>query len=465
MSEMSRPDIDRDVARCPRGISTQEVLHREGRPVPPVFALESPRFLGSEGFPYARYTSQEFFNREMERMWPHVWQWACREEHIPEIGDYYVYDIGDYSIIVVRAKDGIRAYHNSCLHRGTKLRSSGTDGHASELRCPFHGWAWSLEGELTRLPCEWDLPHVNREEYRLPNVKVGVWGGFVFINMDENAAPLEDYIEVLPEHFEKFNMANRYIELHIEKEFACNWKSGWEAFVENYHTQETHPQLLTANYDEPTQYDIFGRHVSRFLSAYGISSPHLSRSLSERELIEEVLIGDRSLIDDMQVTDGKSARIVLAQMLREVLGKAYHVDLSAYEDTEMIDVAQYGLFPNMIVFPGLSLPLAYRVRPLHGSPDHCLFELMILREGPSDGNRPDPAPPVRLREMDSFVTVAGFDRPMAEVFDQDTGNLRNLQEGMKASRKPTATLTNYQEVRIRHLHQTLDYYLGEDAQI
>ncbi|RXL80108.1 aromatic ring-hydroxylating dioxygenase subunit alpha, partial [Citrobacter sp. AAK_AS5] len=74
-------------------------------------------FLGDADIPIDRYISQEFFDREMERLWPRVWQWACREEHIPEVGDYYVYDIGNYSIIVVRADSGIKAYVNSCLHR------------------------------------------------------------------------------------------------------------------------------------------------------------------------------------------------------------------------------------------------------------------------------------------------------------------------------------------------------------
>jgi Ring hydroxylating alpha subunit (catalytic domain) len=258
-------------------------------------------------------------------------------------------------------------------------------------------------------------------------------------------------------------MANRYIELYIQKEFFCNWKLGWEAFVENYHTQETHPQLLTANYDEPTQYDIFSANVTRFLSCYGVSSPHLARALTEQELVNEVLVSDRDKLREQKIAPGETARIVLARMLRQTLSETYGSDLERYTDTEVIDVAEYGLFPNMIVFPGLSLPLAYRIRPIGTDVDRCLFELFILRDGPANGKNPPPAAPVRLREDDSFGQVPGFAPDLVVVFDQDTGNLRDMQEGMKAARKTGATLANYQEVRIRQLHRTLDGWLGVAA--
>ncbi len=159
--------------RCPHAPSTQEIVHRDGRPVPDVLSFESYRFIGDEDIPFDRYTSPEFFKLEMDRVWGHVWQWACREEHIPEPGDYVTYEIGNTSIIVVRTEtQGVKAYYNSCLHRGTRLRSPDSEGNAGEFRCPFHGWTWSLEGELSRLPCAWDLPHVKREEFRLPEVRV-----------------------------------------------------------------------------------------------------------------------------------------------------------------------------------------------------------------------------------------------------------------------------------------------------
>ncbi|MDA0338568.1 MAG: aromatic ring-hydroxylating dioxygenase subunit alpha, partial [Proteobacteria bacterium] len=143
------------------------------------------------------------------------------------------------------------------------------------------------------------------------------------------------------------------------------------------------------------------------------------------------------------------------------LGETYGSDLSDYTDTEIIDVSQYGLFPNMILFPQLSLPMVYRFRPLDDDPQRTLFELLILRPIPDDGPRPEPASPIRLTEHDSFTTVPGFDPILGHVYDQDTGNLRAQQEGFRAARKKGETLLNYQEVRVRLMHQTLDKYLSQ----
>lgn len=452
-------------ARCPRGPSTQEIVHRDGRPVPPVLAMENYKFLGDEDVSLERYYSPDFFALEMKNLWPKVWQWACREEHIPELGDYYVYEIGPYSVLIVRTQDGtIKAYHNSCLHRATKLRPTGSEGNATELRCPFHGWTWDLEGELKRVPCPWDLPHVTADSHRLPQVRVGLWGGFVFINLDDNAPSLEEYMAPLPDHFKDWDIANRYIDLHIEKELFANWKTAQEAFMENYHTQETHPQLLYGNGDENTQYDIFSETVSRFYATNGVSSPHLPKPMTEEELINTMLVGDRTLLgDQLKLGEGETARVVMARVLRKVLGETYKADLSRFTDTEMLDTVEYSLFPNMVIFPGLSLPMVYRFRPLGMDPDRCLFELIFLRPVPDSGERPEPAVPQRLGERDSYTKATGIDPAFGYVYDQDTNNLRDQQEGMKASRKQAQTLTNYQEVRVRHFQQTMDkYVLGKE---
>ncbi len=449
-------------ARCP-GDSVQDIIHREGRYVPPVLSHESYSFLGDEDVDYHRYISQEVFDREMTHLWPRVWQWVCREEHIPEPGDFIVYDIGDYSFIVLRTDEGdIRAYYNACLHRGTKLRPSGSDGSAPQLRCPYHGWTWNLDGSLKEIPCAWDFPHADGESHRLPEVRVGLWGGFVFINMDPDAPSLEEFMGVLPDHFKDWHMENRYVELHIQKELPCNWKTAIEAFLESYHVMETHPQLMYGVGDANVQYDTYGDHVSRFFAALGVSSPHLETPLSEQELVDSMLVGDRSVLsDELTVKEGESARIVMARFLRNTLGEKYRTDLSGYSDAEMIDTIEYHLFPNMVLFPGLSLPMVYRFRPLGNDPNRSVFDLLFLRPVPDDGDRPDPAEPVPLGVEDSYTTVPGMDESMGIVYDQDTNNLRSQQEGFKASKKRGQTLGNYQESRIRHFQQVVDKYLGD----
>src|SRR3546814_8192242 len=83
-------------------------------------------------------------------------------EHIPEVGDYHVYDLGTYSFIITRvAADDIRAYYNACLHRGTKLRASGTEGNTEEFKCTFHGWTWNLDGSHKETLCDRSEEHTS----------------------------------------------------------------------------------------------------------------------------------------------------------------------------------------------------------------------------------------------------------------------------------------------------------------
>src|SRR5690625_3169853 len=133
--------IEKGMARCPGAPSTQEIIASHRAPAPDWVTSESYQFLGDEDIPKDRYLDADFAKREFENLWTRTWQFACREEHIPEVGDYHVYDIGRRSFIITRvAEDDIRAYYNACLHRGTKLRASGTEGTTTEFKCSFHGW-------------------------------------------------------------------------------------------------------------------------------------------------------------------------------------------------------------------------------------------------------------------------------------------------------------------------------------
>ena len=117
------------------GLTYQQLLDADTHPVPDVLRLESPRYLGSHDIPTERYTTREWHRLEVERLWKRVWQFACREDDIPEVGDHVVYEIVRDSYIVIRtAPDEIKAYPNACLHRGRRLKDH--DGRCSEIRCP-----------------------------------------------------------------------------------------------------------------------------------------------------------------------------------------------------------------------------------------------------------------------------------------------------------------------------------------
>jgi len=111
--------------------------------------LSAMQAFGNELIPRERFTSAEFVALEYERLWPRVWQVACRLEEIPNPGDFVEYTIGDHSAFVTRTASGdVRAFHNTCIHRGTRL-ASGCGSFRGEIRCPFHGWRWDLDGTNT----------------------------------------------------------------------------------------------------------------------------------------------------------------------------------------------------------------------------------------------------------------------------------------------------------------------------
>lgn len=386
---------------------------------------------------------------------------AALLEDIPEVGDSEVYEIVHDSLIVVRIGTGegdIRAYVNSCLHRGSLLRTEA--GPLRHIKFPVHGLTWGLDGQLAGLPCAWDFPQVDRDKFCLPQARVGVWAGFVFINFDADCEPLDSYLECLPEHFKAFGLQDRYKAMHGGKVLPCNWKLAQEAFMEGFHIAATHPQSVEYTADTNTQYDVFeGRHVNRFIMPEGVASPALG------DYPQQKIVG--AMQRDMpfygktpiRLAAGESARERMAEHARSKFSKATGRDFSQLSTCEAVDLIQYQLFPNLGPWAGLATPLVYRFRPHGDNPEECVMEIMMLFAKAPDGSHP-PSPKATIVGLqDSWHAVPGMGAA-ADVTDQDTDNLKRIQRGIRASKKPGATMSVYQESRIRHFHGTLEAYLA-----
>ncbi len=455
-------DLKPGEARCPAQ-STQDIIARDKIAAPDWVRSESYEYLGSEDINTQRYIDPDYAKAEMERLWTRTWQFACREEHIPEVGDYHVYDVGPYSFIITRVGEtDIRAYFNACLHRGTKLRASGTEGRASEFKCSFHGWSWNIDGSNKKVVCPWDFPHVDAARLNLPEARVELLAGFVWINMDKDAPTLGEYLgaEALS-HINAWGLENRYIALHVQKPIPANWKLTVEAFQEAYHVIETHPQVAVSNADANSQYDIYGEHVDRFISPLGVLSPHLEGKYNEQDILDQFTVGDAGVLEGNRLMVGDStARQVMADMFRGMFEKAARADLNSVSDSEILDCFSYTVFPNCFLFPGISLPMVYRFRPDPKDHRSSIYEVMFLRPVPKDGPRPTPAEPIMLTLEQSFKEAEGMDAGFGAILDQDTDNLFLQQEGLEASAKHGLTLGNYQEIRIRHFEKAVDKYMA-----
>lgn len=451
VSDEAKPGEAREI-----GPSLKEQLLEDPTPPPAPLLEESYEFLGDQDIPYENYTSTERAAAEYEQMWSKVWQWACHVDHIPEPGDYHTYEIGPYSALIVRTESGeIKAYYNACMHRGTQLKPPDSCGFSKQLRCPFHGWTWDLDGTIVEIPGRWDFPHVTDESHQLPEMPVDVWEGFVFVNFDQDAQPLAEYLGVLPEHWADWGLADRHIHTHVRKRLPCNWKAAAEAFLEAYHVRETHSTGKLG--DEVTaQYDVFGDNVSRFIHTTALNSPLRNPPRTEEELLARST--RRRGADGVTLPEGARARDVFARMVREQMSEEYGHDYTGLSESMTLDSIEYFLFPSMFFFPGLQLPMVYRFRPDPDSVDHSYFDLLMMRPRPASGEVPEPPVVIELDVDDSYTIAEGLGA-LGRVYDEDTANMAAQTRGFRSSHKRGQTLGNYQEVRARHLHQRVNDHL------
>ncbi len=437
----------------------QALLDHDTRPVPAVLRAVGDASPGTTTVSRLRYTSRAVHELEVDRVWRRVWQMACREEQIPDVGDCVVYSAPGISLVIVRTGPGeIRAFHNSCLHRGTQLRTQ--PGRIGELRCPFHGFTWNLDGTFAGMPCPWDFPHVDTATFCLPEARLGRWGGFVFVSTDPETESLEEYLEILPGHFAAWDLGDRYLSAHVVRVVPCNWKVALEAFIESYHTVAVHPQLLKTSGDTQTQYDVYEgvRHVNRMITPVGIASGHVEHDVGEQDILDAMFLTKDD--EDAVVPDGGSARQVLAERTRRQLAQRTGGDYSQITDCEALDAIEYFVFPNFVPWAGYTTPLVYRFRP-HGD-DHtaAVMDVMLLEPVPVSGPRP-PAAPTRHLEAGERWADAPELGYLGRILDQDTATLGRVQRGLQGAAGPEVTLARYQESRIRHFHATLGEYLGE----
>ncbi len=438
------------------GITFQQLLDTDNFPVPDVLRLESPRFLGSVDVPKTRYTSAEWHDREVEHLWKKVWQFACREEQIPDVGSFVLYEIADMSFIVTRVgPNEIKAYYNACLHRGRALKDQ--DGRCSEFRCPFHGWTWALDGDLRFIPADWDFEHVERDDFSLPEAKVDTWGGFVFINPDVQAGPLADFLGEIVEQFDRWKLEDRYIQAHVQKVLRCNWKIAQEAFCESYHAPTTHPQ--TAGYlgDVNSQIDIWD-NFARVITPGGTPSPLLNGWIPTEDEILRYMLDIRDDEESyIKLGDGQTAREVSAAAARERWRPVVGDMVDEWSDSEFLDNIDYTVFPNFHPWAAYNR-IVYRFRPNGNNHREAIMDVILL--APFSGERPPAASTTYLGADDEWIAAPELGM-LAKVFSQDSFNMPMVQKGLEATAKPGVTLANYQESKVRWLHAKLTEWVGD----
>jgi hypothetical protein len=286
-------------------------------------------------------------------------------------------------------------------------------------------------------------------------VRVGTWGGFVFVNLDADAPPLEAHLGELPEHFAKWPLEQRYKSVHVAKIFAANWKVVQEAFMEAFHVVATHPQLLAGIGDANSQYDWKGM-FSRAITPNGTPSPHIKFEPTQQQMFDAM--SDRRLDEDPFVSLGEddTARSTAGTGGRMRMARVLGERADQLSDAELSDSIYYTLFPNLHPW-GAYNRITYRFRPYGDRHDMSIMECMFLDPYDVAGPKP-PAVPIHWLGVDDDWTDAPELGMLARVFNQDSFNLPKVQIGLASLRKDI-TLANYQETKIRHFHHILDKYI------
>lgn len=459
MSEVLSASVDDVVVHGVPGPGYRALLDADRFAVP---AILRERYRWPEGLvhsvPRERYLDQAIHDSEHERMWMRCWQMACRVDNLREVGDHVLYAINDLEYIVIRADETtIKAFPNSCLHRGRTLRNCG--GNVGRIRCPYHGFTWAIDGELHAVPTEWDFRgQIDRDKWRLPQASVAVWGGFVFINPDPEATPFEEHLGDLARHFERTPLDDWTVAAHAAQYVDANWKLGLEAFIEAAHVHATHPQTLTGTDPCNSQYDLFDNSL-RIITPFGVPSVMVDTEPPPSEQRKmDGMMGRKSTVQSVvEVPAGVHARDMFADIQRGRMKKA-GLD-PEYSDAEMVDLQTYFLFPNLIILGGPRGTIL-RFRPA-GRPDQSIVEIIGLAP-PKPGREPGDAPEVTWidpdKEFSSDKRFADY-----ELVDQDMSNVRASQQAIGRLRDRPLLLSRYQEASIAYFHKLLYHDWLEDT--
>ena len=211
---------------------------------------ESKRTGYPEGFPAlpeipaARYYDPAFYALEMEHIWRKTWLNAAHISQLPTPGAYKLFEKFEQSIILSRGTDDVvRAFRNACRHRGAALVTEPT-GVARRFICPYHAWGYSTDGELKSVPEAHNFACLDKAERPLRQVRCETWHGFIFINFDDNAESLEDFMAPVERQIRDFPIDDMIVKDEIEVTVDGNWKTSYDNFLEIYHVNTVHAKSL-----------------------------------------------------------------------------------------------------------------------------------------------------------------------------------------------------------------------------
>ena len=220
---------------------------------------------GGLTLPASWYSDADVLRLEQQRIVRRTWQYAGARDSVAEPGAFITCRPGGVPAVVVRGRDAeLRAFVNVCRHRGHEVAQGC--GRRETLQCPYHAWTYDLDGSLRAAPRSEREPGFDRSEWSLQPMLVETWGPMVFVNLDLDAAPLDETLGQLPEELAAHGVDPALYEYRgrsREWVVAANWKIVVENFLECYHCPVAHKSFSSLIDVDP---DAYGLHTGRWFS-------------------------------------------------------------------------------------------------------------------------------------------------------------------------------------------------------
>jgi Rieske 2Fe-2S family protein len=199
---------------------------------------------GASTLPAEYYVSQEYFAREMEKLYARMWICVGRTEQVERPGQFFLREVLGESVVITRnAALRVNAFYNVCRHRGTRLCTEPEGAFAGSIQCPYHAWTYDLDGRLIGAPHMDEVPHFRKADYPLHEIHADVWDGHIFVNLAENPRPLADQLGPLPAKFRPWQMEHLRLGHRIVYDVRANWKLVIQNYNECLHCPNLHPAL------------------------------------------------------------------------------------------------------------------------------------------------------------------------------------------------------------------------------
>ncbi len=426
-----------------------------------------------------RYFDNNFKKLEWEKIWTKSWLFAGLESDIKDAGDFFVFNLGKESILITKKEDGkIGAFYNSCQHRGNRIVSE-EQGSINKIACPYHGWTYSLEGKLEKVP---DKERFNLklpcEEKNLKKVKVNSWAGMVWINMDQNCISFDNFIGLIKQRLAPYHFEEMLLVKHQTVMLKANWKTVRDNFLEQYHVDFIHPQHASFVDCNSSKNEMFPYGHSCSMVYGNVTNSRYPIPETVPEFLYPVLKGAGL---DPKEFKGKVSEIrKTLQKVKRKLGKELGYNYSELSDSQITDIWQYDIFPNTFMTITAEELWIYGPRPHPFDPNKCLFTKWTLearndllidkKRGINLANRWDKS------SSQSQEDALNSKRPehekykrkdilsgkysMTPTIDQDIQYLNAMQSGLY-SRGFKEALLNKDEERIQHFHNWVDKWIDD----